>query len=113
MSFAQAKARMRRVVHDTMRVAATYKDAQMLVPVDLRVRFHTKRLTPFGDIGDGYAEVIENTDRVVFDTEELAALSLTPAKGAIVTLTDDGIVLRLTTKDPTTGPVEEIWAVAR
>lgn len=113
MSFAQAKARMRRIVHDTMRIAATYQDACMLQPVGLRVRFHTKRIMPFGDMGDGYAEVIENNDRVVFDLEELATLGVTPMKGAIVVLTDDNIVCRLTTKDEKTGPIEEIWAVAR
>ena len=113
MSFAQAKARMRRVVHDTMRVAATYQDVNMLEAVGLRVRFHTRRVSPLGDLGGGYAEVIENTDRVVFDTEELATLGLCPQKGAIVVLTDTNIVMRLTTRDETTGPIEEIWAVAR
>lgn len=113
MSFAQAKARMRRVVHDTMGVAATYQDACMLAPLDLRVRFHTKRLSPLGDIGEGYAEVIENTDRIVFDAEQLAALGLVPSKGGIVVLKDDGLVVRLATKDEKTGPIEEIWTVVR
>lgn len=113
MSFAQAKARMRRIVHNTMRVEATYQDACMLEAVGLRVRFHTKRLSPFGDIGEGYAEVIENADRVVFDTEELTMLGIVPSKGGIVVLKDDGFVLRLATKDEKTGPIEEIWTVVR
>lgn len=113
MSFAEAKARMRRVVHDTMRVDATYQDATMLAPVGLRVRFHTRRVSAFGGMGDGYAEVVENADRIVFDKDELASLGICPVKGAIVSLTTDAICVRLATRDEDTGPVEEIWAVTR
>jgi hypothetical protein len=113
MSFAQAKARMRRVVHDTMAVDATYLDATMVAAVGLRVRFHTRRVSAIGGMGDGYAEVIENAERIVFDVEELTAAGVTPIKGGIVTLTDDGFCLRLVTLDEATGPVEQIWTAVR
>ena len=113
MSFAQAKARMRRVVHDTMAVDATYQDATMVAAVGLRVRFHTRRVSAIGGMGDGYTEVIENAERIVFDAEELAAAGVTPIKGGIVTLTDDGFALRLVTLDEATGPIEQIWTAVR
>lgn len=113
MSFAQAKARMRRIVHDTMAVDATYQDATMIAAVGLRVRFHTRRVSAIGGMGDGYAEVVENAERIVFDADELAALGVTLVKGGLVTLTDDGYVLRLVTLDEATGPVEQIWTAVR
>lgn len=113
MSFAQLKQELRRAVHDGFAVAATYQDSSMLNPVSLRARWHTRGARPFGDLGDGYAEVIENVDRVVFDTEELATKKITPCKGAAVSFLDYGICVKLNTRDDKTGPVVEAWTVTR
>ncbi len=81
--------------------------------VSLSVRFHTRRLAPFGDIGDGFAQVIENSDRLVFDTEELTTKGIVPTRGATVVFPEFGITATLDTRDPTTGPIEEIWTFSR
>lgn len=111
--FAQLKRQLRRVVHDKMAVDATYQTPSMFAAVSLSVRFHTRRAAPFGDIGDGFAQVIENTDRIVFDTEELAVKGIKPCRGAQVRLIEYGICVTLETRDPTTGPIEEIWMFSR
>ncbi len=113
MSFAQLKQELRRAVHDGFAVSATYQDASMLTPASLRARWHTKGGRPFGDLGDGYAEIIENVDRVVFDTEELVTKGITPCKGAVVSFPDYGICVKLSTRDDKTGPIVEAWTVTR
>jgi hypothetical protein len=114
MSFAQLKREVRRAVHDAFAVDATYQDASMLYPVQLRVRYHSRVANPFGDLeGAGYAEIIENAERVVFDLEELAAKAITPCKGAKITLVEYGFCATLNTRDTKTGPVNEAWTITR
>lgn len=114
MSFAQLKQELRRAVHDGFAVDATYQDSSMLAPVSLRVRWHTKGARPFGDIGgEGYAEVIENEDRVVFDVDDLAAKGICPSRGALVSFAVYGICVKLNMRDDKTGPVSEAWTVTR
>ncbi len=113
MSFAEIKAAARRAVHDAFAIAATYQDAVVTTPVDLLVRYHTRMVRPFGDDGSGYAEVIENIDRVVFDTEALAALGITPIRTGVVTFPDYGITVKLDVRDPTSGPIAQAWTVVR
>jgi hypothetical protein len=114
MTFAQIKRDLRRLVHDTFAVSATYQDASMLHPVDLRVRLHTRRASPFGDMeGAGFAEVIENVDRVVFDKDELSAKGLTPCPKGVVSFPDYGMCVRLDVREPSDGPIREAWRVVR
>ena len=112
--FAQLKQQMREVVHATFAVDALYATANMLDPVSLSVRLHTKRLNPFGDLGgDGYAVVIENADRAVFSKSALNAASIVPESGASLSFTEYGTCFTLGTRDPDTGPEEEVWTLVR
>ncbi len=113
-TFAQLKQEMRAVVHATFAVDALYSTDDMLAPAPLSVRFHTKKINPFGDLGgDGYAVVIENADRAIFDVAELATNAITPEAGATIDFTEYGLTFTLGVRDPTTGPGEEIWTIVR
>lgn len=113
-SFAQVKRDARRAVHDTFAVSAEYRDDSMVDPVPLRVRFHTQRVSPFGDLnGQGFADVIENADRVVFDLEALAALPVVPCRGGVLVFPDYGLTLVLDQREAVSGPINETWTVTR
>lgn len=123
-NWASLKASTRRAVHDTFKVNALYQDAFMSQPLAVSVRWHNKIGVVGQDTNDGYAEVIEGVDRLIFNREELQRLAhvtdnnqpLYPTKGGKVKLTDplfNGAVLVLDTKEPTTGPVDEVWNVTR
>lgn len=112
--FAQLKRELRQVVHATFAVDAMYVDSSMLEPVSLSVRFHTKKVNPFGDLGgEGYAVVIENADRAIFDTAELAAKEVCPCPGATIEFTEYEMCFTLGARDPTTGPAEQVWTIVR
>ena len=67
------KRRMRRDVHDTMRVPALYLATQQATPVPCMVRLHTK-FSAVGDLpggGSQYAERMETTPRIVLDRSEI------------------------------------------
>jgi len=114
--FAALKARTRRVVHDTLAVAALYDHVGLVVPVELRVRWHNK-IARFGDIENvGYAEIIEGINRVIFDRDELNEKGVVLERGGRVTLTPPqyhGAVLVLDTMEPDTGPIDQTWLVGR
>jgi hypothetical protein len=114
-SFAQLKLDARRAVRDTFAVEATYQDDTMIEPVSLRVRYHTRRTAPFADLeGQGFTEVVENIDRVIFDAEALAALPVVPCRGAVVSFPDyAGVCVYLDARAPYDGPVTEAWTVTR
>lgn len=108
------RARARRVVHDMFATAALYRSHTGGPHVPMNVRFHTKIAQPYGDLsGEGYAEVITNIERVVFDRDALAAASVEPERGDEVLITSTGVTLLLDTKDPDSGPVVEAWSVTR
>lgn len=114
--FAALKAETRQVVHDTLAVSASYLDSTMAEPVDLTVRFHTK-INRFGDMLDqGWAEVIEGVNRLIFNVPELTEQGVTLRRGGKVTFTAPGyesIVLVLHAQEPDTGPVELIYQVSQ
>ena len=67
------KRRMRRDVHDTMRVPALYLATRQAVPVPCMVRLHTK-FSAVGDLpggGSQYAERMETTPRVILDRNDV------------------------------------------
>lgn len=115
---AAAKTRVRRQLHTTFGLAAQYRSQGSGDPVDLRVRWHS-RVTPRGDHGDlleqGYPDVIESVDQVIFDRAELETAGVTPARNDTVTITATEFgttVLRLENHLPSLGPIEEIWRVS-
>lgn len=112
--FAAVKAQTRRVVHDTFGVSATYRDSVITVPVGLRIRWHNK-IARFGNLLDqGYAEIIEGINRVIFDTAELSEKSVVLRRGGELTITApsfNSAVLTLAEDEPTVGPLEVVWLV--
>lgn len=126
-NFAKAKTLVRKVVHDTLSVQAFYKDKTISVPVEITARWHT-RFHVFGGADDnaGYAEIIENLDRLIFATTDARAAEI--KRGGLVwfpqyetgnTVTEsgepaDGVpTFVLQNKFPSTHPYEEVWEVTR
>lgn len=114
--FAAAKARVHRIVHDTLAVNAVYQDDALPLPVSLRVRWHDK-LAATGDLnGEGYPVSIDTIDRVIFDAGELIQKGVTISRGGRITFTAEhfaGIVLLIDTRDPKSDSAREIWHVSR
>ena len=114
--FAAAKARTRRIVHDTLAIAAEYDDADLVVPVPLRVRWHYKQ-TVVGDLEtQGFPQSIDTINKVIFDRAELTVKGVTISRGGRLKITADGFgnaVLAIDTQDAMAGPTEEIWYVGR
>ena len=112
----EAISKARRVVHDTFRVPVQYEapgSGGVLVP--LFVRWHD-RLTLQGNIVDsGYVDVLQGVDRIIFDREELTAKSITPLRAGKVHFGDkfQNAVLALEAREPSDGPINEVWKVAR
>lgn len=114
--FAQAKADARRVVQATFGVQAFYSDASVDVPVEFRARWHNRISKPFGGLvdGDGYADVIEGIDRIVFFPQDVDGYPFAPQRLGEVTFPSlVGVVFVLEHQDPTTGPLEDAWTVSR
>lgn len=113
--FSEALGKMRRVVHDTLSLPATYQDSTLDSPVPLRVRWHTK-LNMTGDLeNDGYAQFIEGIESIIFDREELLRLGVTIRERGKVTITASnfsGQIIMIGPKDPLYGPIEEVYKVA-
>lgn len=89
----------------------------------LTVRYHN-RLTRTGDLDGTYGEVIDGIDKLVFNDENVAEVSvalvangqapLVLARGARVTIPSyKGLRFTLDAKDPADGPLETVWVVAR
>lgn len=96
MGFAEAKAKARRVVHDTMaRPASFYADPGVDSWEALTVRFHSKSAV-IGDLPGtnlNYAETQDARDRLIFWRAELDGIpgvtSRVPPHGALVVFTED------------------------
>ena len=120
--FAKVKARVRKVVHDTLSVSAHYSDDVVTNAVCIRARWHSK-LELQGDLNyQGYAEVLEGIDRIIFNITDARHLNI--KRGGLITFTaysqqlpDGGYsaapTFLLDSKEPTSGPHEEIWRVTR
>lgn len=132
MSLADIKAKARRAIHGKLAVAATLIDEDHptgLIFADdytgpgLAVRYHNK-IDRNGDLDGDYAEIIDGIDRLVFNDENLAAVSaaledngeapLVLARAAVVTIPEyKGLRFTLDSQEPPDGPLEVIWVVAR
>lgn len=112
--FAELKSQVRQVLHENLAVPARYFDDALGMPVDLRIRWHTK-IDRFGDIENlGYSEVVEGINRVIFNRTELVEKGVVLRSGGSVTIVADGyddVELILATREPYDGPVEEVWLV--
>lgn len=113
--FTSALANMRKIVHVTMGHPAVYRASRSSAPVVVTVRWHDK-LVMQGDLANqGFSQVLEGVDRVIFNKEELAQKNAVLARGGTLTLGPkwDNAVLNLETLEPSHGPGDVIWKVSR
>lgn len=118
-NFAAVKAKMRRDVHASLSISATYQFGAS-TPEAVSVRWHNK-ISRFGDMMEaGYAEVVEGIERICFMKDEVSKLLLEKGvsveRGGVVTITAEGFDnarLILHDQEPIVGPVEIWWQVAR
>ncbi len=115
--WAALKVATRRTVNETFGVQAFYSDASVNPPIEFRARPHTKTSKPFGGLvdGDGYADVIEGVDRIVFFAETIDGATFVPQRLGEIQIpslfpTETFI---LDTKLPTDGPLTHCWQVTR
>lgn len=82
MGWSDIKRQARLRVHAQFAVSATYTPpGQGSAPIPCQVRLHTK-IARFGDLDrEGYAEVVEDVNRIIFLQSELK-----PARKGLVTL---------------------------
>lgn len=111
LGFQAIREQARRDLHAAFAVSGQYNDTDTI----LSVRWHDRFVKAVGDVpGGGWAEVLENIDQIIFNEEELTALSITPVRGDTITLTDyANFVLVLDTKMQRNGPVTIGWNVTR
>lgn len=107
MGWQDIRAEARSVVHTTFRVPATYFPPGSGDGVAVMVRHHTVTAVG-GDLDrEGYAEQIEDVNRIVFDTEQV-----TPEyKGKVVL--GNGDVLYLEVAERQDGSRYQVWNVLR
>lgn len=113
--FAQLKHDARRAIHDTMKVTCGYVAPGVPPGTQLGVRWHNK-INRMGDLeNQGYAEIVEGIDRMIFDLAELSEKGITLTRDGLVTLPAlmGGIEFALDVQEPDTGPIERIWLVTR
>jgi hypothetical protein len=110
--FATAKSRLRRSVHNTLAVDASYQDDTMSEPVAIKARWHNK-IDRFGDPAEqGYAEAVLGVDRVGLVPEDYP--DLTFKRGGVVTFPAYGNAFVLQTLEPADGVLVRWWqAVAQ
>lgn len=109
------KSQARRVLHDTLSIPVIYKHEPMVKHEDLNVRIHSK-ISRFGDLLDhGWAEYIENVNRIIFNREQLGEKQLILKSGGVVTSDFKDIIIKwkLIASEPLEGPVEVIWQVSQ
>jgi len=109
--FAKAKSLARRTVHQTLGVRAFYQDDSLNLPVEIRARWHN-RLGLVGDLDNqGYAEMLQGIDRVIFNVTEARAVNV--KRGGTLSIEMDiggkKPTFSLQNKEPTDGPENESW----
>lgn len=125
----KVKTQVRRIVHQTFGVPAFYKDSSLSAPVPVTARWHSK-IDRFGDLDQqGYAELIQGIDRVIFSAHDARRINVQrggiimfPSLGAGLgvalgaPLDGEGIAppgFILQDREPPNGPYEEVWNVTR
>lgn len=113
-NFAALKLMTRQTVHNVLAVSAFYRATPGSTEIACTARHHTKGQI-VGDLdASGYATMIENINRIVFNVPEVTSLALDLRQGGVVRFPDYGLSFRLDTRDdPASGPVETIWNVVK
>lgn len=110
--FASNKAKARRVVHNTLAVQAFYQDSSMSVPAEIRARWLNKTNVFTGDVDNqGYAEMLEAVDRIVLFPDDTPTVNF--KKGGSVSFPGYDITFVLELREPSNGPLQEVWKVTR
>lgn len=115
---ADIKTRARRAIHDRAAVPALYfATPDATESVEITVRWHNK-IAASGDLDGQYAQALDAVDRLVFhqdnlnDPERDAPVVLKYA-GEVVIPEYENTTFSLDQREPTDGPSEVIWTVAR
>lgn len=112
-NFADAKAQVRRAVHDTLGVPAHIKSTSVSTPEPITARLHEATLL-YGDLLDqGYAQTIEAVDRIVLVPSDFPVGVVAKRESEITFDHRPGIIFVLQTKDVSDGPLEEVWQATR
>lgn len=131
MSLVDIKAAARRAIHQSLGVPATLVDADhpngLVFAAGyggpfLTVRYWNKQVKT-GALNADYAQVIEGINQLCFLDDNIAAVStalvangqppLVLERNALVTIPGYSMVFSLDTDEPTDGPAETVWTVAR
>lgn len=110
-SFADIKLNARRAVHKALAVPCFYTSVNGGARLAISARLHDKRVVG-GDIGGGYATIIEGVTRAIFNREELISAGITLRKRDRITFPDYTLSFELDVRDAFDGPVDEQWSVA-
>jgi hypothetical protein len=105
--FAAAKSLLRRRVHDTLAVDASYQDDTMSEPACIKARWHSK-IDRFGDPQEqGYAEIVQGVDRVGLVPEDYPEITF--KRGGVVTFPKYGNAFSLQVLEPADGALTRWW----
>lgn len=100
------KAKMQQDVHSTFSASAVYRAAGTMFDQPVTVRLHTRQEI-IGDLDrEGFAQILQDLNRVVIDTEEVAA----PARLSRITF-GDGRQFLLDTPLPNGNVRFQTWMV--
>ncbi len=112
------KARARRAIHNRAAVPALYfATPSETEPVDVRVRWHNK-IAATGDLDGQYAQALDAIDRLIFHFDDLnVATRDEPVRlkyaGEVVIPGYENVTFSLDQREPSDGPGEVKWTVAR
>lgn len=110
------KSRTRRIVHKVFGIPMLYSHRTLAAPVPLRGRYHSKQQVISDMESEGYSVTVDGIERVVFLIDALAEAGIVVEKGATVKVDDPhwpSTVLIIDSKEPQSGPEEEIWRVVK
>jgi hypothetical protein len=118
MPLSEIKAQARAALHSAMAEPASYSFGGITYPtpeqieagLSLTVRWHNKmKITGERDSSD--VGILEGINRLVFNTDELAALGLTLTRLGVVTIPGYGKSFRLDAHEEPDGPLNDYWSV--
>lgn len=119
MSLSEIKTQAREELHGAMAEPASYSfdggdeyptPEQTEAGLSLTVRWHNKmKITGERDSSD--VGILEGINRLVFNTDELAALGLTLTRLGVLTIPGYGKSFRLDAHEEPDGPLNDYWSV--
>ena|SRR5690349_22587148 len=112
------KLQARQALHGAMAEPATYTANGVETPsaeqieagLSLTVRWHTK-MRISGERNSADTGIIEGVNRLIFNSDELAALGLELKRGGVVSIPGYEKLLRLDQPEDSDGPLNVYWGV--